>query len=47
MEWPQADQLVLTFSLPAGNYATSVLKEVLHTTEPERRAGSNEPASVE
>jgi tRNA pseudouridine13 synthase len=35
-EWPQADQLVLTFSLPAGNYATSVLSEILHTTEPER-----------
>lgn len=37
-EWPQADQLVLTFSLPAGVYATSVLDEILHTTEPERRA---------
>ncbi|MFG6446788.1 tRNA pseudouridine(13) synthase TruD [Roseateles sp. BYS180W] len=35
--WPQADQLELTFALPAGTYATSVLSEVLHTTEPERQ----------
>lgn len=35
-EWPQADQLVLTFSLPAGTYATSVLNEILRTTEPDR-----------
>jgi tRNA pseudouridine13 synthase len=45
-EWPQADQLVLSFSLPAGNYATSVLNEVLHTTEPERHI-ENEPAVVD
>ncbi len=45
-EWPQADQLVLAFSLPAGNYATSVLNEILRTTEPERLA-ENEPAPVE
>jgi tRNA pseudouridine13 synthase len=45
-EWPQADQLVLTFSLPAGNYATSVLNEILRTTEPDRHA-ENEPAAVE
>jgi len=45
-EWPQADQLVLTFSLPAGNYATSVLNEILRTTEPERRT-ENEPAAVD
>jgi len=32
----QADQLVLAFSLPAGNYATSVLNEILRTAEPER-----------
>lgn len=44
-EWPQADQLLLTFSLPAGNYATSVLNEILRTTEPERHA-ENEPAAV-
>ena len=31
-----------SFSLPAGNYATSVLDEILHTTEPERHA-ENEP----
>lgn len=45
-EWPQADQLVLTFTLPAGCYATAVLKEILHTTEPARHA-ENEPAAVE
>jgi len=36
--WPQADQLVLNFALPAGNYATSLLNEILRTTEPERHA---------
>ena len=36
-EWPEADRLVLAFSLPAGTYATSVLNEVLRTSEPERR----------
>lgn len=35
-EWPQANQLVLTFTLPPGNYATSVLDEILRTTEPDR-----------
>jgi tRNA pseudouridine13 synthase len=45
-EWPQTDQLVLTFSLPAGNYATSVLNEILRTTEPERHT-ENESATVE
>ncbi|ANH67145.1 tRNA pseudouridine(13) synthase TruD [Mitsuaria sp. 7] len=45
-EWPQADQLVITFSLPAGNYATSVLNEILRTTEPDRHT-ENEPAAVE
>lgn len=45
-EWPQADQLVLTFSLPAGNYATSLLNEILRTTEPERNTES-EPGAVE
>ena len=44
-EWPQADQLVLTFSLPAGNYATSVLNEILRTTEPDRQT-ENEAAAV-
>ena len=43
-EWPQADQLVLTFALPAGNYATSVLSEILRTTEPDRHT-ENEPAA--
>ena len=45
-EWPQADQLVLTFSLPAGNYATSVLTEILSTTEPDRHA-ENDSGAVE
>ena len=38
--WPQANQLVLTFSLPAGSYATSVLSEILRTTEPDRHTES-------
>lgn len=45
-EWPQADQLVITFSLPAGTYATSVLNEILHTTEADRYTAS-ESAAVE
>jgi len=45
-EWPQAHQLVLTFSLSAGNYATSVLNEILRTTEPDRHT-EKEPAVVE
>lgn len=45
-EWPQADQLVLTFALPAGTYATSVLNEILLTTEPERHA-DNEAVAIE
>ncbi|MCA3179552.1 MAG: tRNA pseudouridine(13) synthase TruD [Burkholderiaceae bacterium] len=39
-DWPQDDRLVLAFSLPAGTYATSVLDELLRTTEPERHAES-------
>lgn len=42
-EWPQADQLVLTFTLPAGTYATTVLGEILRTTEPERRTEDGAP----
>jgi tRNA pseudouridine13 synthase len=45
-EWPQDDQLVLTFSLPAGNYATSLVNEILLATESNRHA-ENEPAAVE
>ena len=45
-EWPQADRLVLTFSLRAGTYATSVLNEIVRTTEPDRHT-ENEPAPVE
>lgn len=44
-EWPQVDQLVLTFSLPAGNYATSVLDEILRTSEPDRHT-EDEPAAA-
>jgi tRNA pseudouridine13 synthase len=44
--WPQADQLVLAFALPAGTYATSVLNEILRTTEPDRFA-ENEVAAVD
>ena len=44
-EWPQAQQRVLTFSLPAGNYATPVLDEVLSTTKPDRHP-ENEAAAV-
>jgi tRNA pseudouridine13 synthase len=43
-DWPQADRLVLTFSLRAGTYATTVLNEILVTTEPDRFA-ENEPAA--
>jgi tRNA pseudouridine13 synthase len=45
-EWPQARQLVITFSLPAGSYATAVLNEILRTTEPDRHT-ENEAAAVE
>lgn len=45
-QWPQADELVLTFVLPAGNYATAVLSEILQTTEPERHT-ETEPADSE
>ena len=45
-DWLQADQLALTFSLPAGTYATSVLNEILRTTEPDRQIES-ESAAVE
>ena len=43
-EWTQADQLLLTFSLAAGNYATSVLDEILCTTEPDRHSEGGESA---
>ena len=44
--WPQADQLMITFSLSAGNYATSVLDAILQTTEPDRYT-ENEAVAVE
>lgn len=44
--WPQADQLVLAFSLPAGSYATSVLSEILRASEPDRHT-ADESAAVE
>ncbi|MEK8086794.1 tRNA pseudouridine(13) synthase TruD [Aquabacterium sp. A3] len=43
--WRQADELALTFSLPAGNYATSVLSEIVRTTEPERQTDSETVAA--
>lgn len=43
-DWPQPDELVLSFTLPAGNYATSVLNEILRTTEPDRHTESEAPA---
>jgi len=45
-EWPQDDRLVLAFWLPAGNYATSVLGEIVSTSEPERHL-QGEPATVD
>ena len=35
-EWPADDRLVLSFALPPGNYATTVLGEILVTVEPPR-----------
>ncbi|MEY4764854.1 MAG: hypothetical protein RI907_1527 [Pseudomonadota bacterium] len=46
-DWPQADQLVIEFVLPAGNYATSVLAEVLQATEPDRHEEGEAPAAAE
>jgi len=34
--WPEESHLLLTFSLPAGYYATSLIRECIETTEPER-----------
>ncbi|WP_418320320.1 tRNA pseudouridine(13) synthase TruD [Piscinibacter sakaiensis] len=45
-QWPQADQLELSFSLRAGSYATSVLNEILCATEPDRHI-EDEAAAVE
>jgi tRNA pseudouridine13 synthase len=45
-EWPQSNQLVLKFALAAGNYATSVLNEILRTTEPDRHT-EHEPSAVD
>lgn len=46
-QWLQADQLLLSFALPAGTYATSVLDEIVHTTEPERHGGSEATPEAE
>lgn len=44
----EGDQLVLDFTLPPGNYATSLLSELLTTQEPERQTeGEGEPAAFE
>jgi tRNA pseudouridine13 synthase len=45
-EWPAADQLLLSFALPAGTYATALLAEILQTVEPARLA-ETEAAGVE
>ena len=45
-EWTQADRLVLGFSLPAGSYATAVLAEILHTTEPGRHTDLESAAAA-
>lgn len=42
-EWLRADQLALRFALPAGHYATALLNEILHTTEPQRQAQGEAP----
>ena len=44
--WPQADALALVFSLPPGSYATTVLNEILHATEPQRERDGG-PAAAE
>jgi tRNA pseudouridine13 synthase len=44
-EWQDANQLLITFFLPAGTYATSVLSEILDTTEPDRHQ-ENESAAI-
>ncbi len=43
---PECVDLMLTFSLPAGYYATSVLREITRTEEPER-VSTHESAAVE
>lgn len=44
----QGEQLVLSFTLPPGNYATSLLSELLTTQEPERQTeGEGEPVVFE
>ena len=45
-EWPENDQLRLTFSLPAGYYATSLIRELLQAEEPQRDT-PNDIAAVE
>ena len=45
-EWLQGDELALDFALPPGTYATSVLAEVLRTTEPPRLS-DDEPTPAE
>jgi len=44
-EWQHANQLLITFILPAGTYATSVMSEILDTTEPDRHQ-ENESAAI-
>jgi tRNA pseudouridine13 synthase len=35
-DWPAADELRLCFTLPAGSYATVLLRELVDWNEPER-----------
>ncbi|MEI7444234.1 MAG: tRNA pseudouridine(13) synthase TruD [Burkholderiales bacterium] len=44
--WSTDDRLTLTFSLPAGTYATAVLDEILHTSEPDRHR-DDEAAAID
>lgn len=43
--WPEPDQLLLSFALPPGTYATVVLQEILQVSEPERQAEDGEPSA--
>lgn len=40
-EWYEQDQLQLSFSLPPGSYATAVLRELGHFSEPTARQKEN------
>lgn len=44
-QWRSESELVLTFSLPGGYYATSLIREIMHTEEPQRET-EHDPAAV-